>query len=118
MAAVYKLKLEQPGLFELESNDGLFKKVFDLFQAYQKIADADATPSQDAKWLAIRSYMATGLGCAVDQITVSQAYDFREHVIAAGKQTIETVKKKLETIASLQQPTLESQATTPVGQSG
>jgi hypothetical protein len=113
----YSLKLSPPAYLTIESADGEYSTRVDIFQTWRFLEDAAKQPSQDARWATIRKYLAGLFKCEPDLVAESTAREFHDAIVNLGTRAQEQIQGKLSSIVSLQQPTPESQADTPDGQS-
>jgi hypothetical protein len=118
MSEVYKFKLSTPAFVDIVSHDEKHSKTVDLFVAYQEVIDSHKEPTEQAKWNRLRKYIADNLGVAIETVSVSQAVEFNDGIIALSKSTTESAKKKFATTVSLQPSIPVSQETIPNGLSG
>lgn len=112
----YELKLQKPAYLRVETSDGQHNASIDVFIAWRFIADdACKQPSEDAKWIQIRSWLAQRLNATTEQVAENVARQFHDVVIGIGRRLQDDLKKTADQIACSLLPIQESQADTNTG---
>ncbi len=114
----YKMVLEEPVRLEVTTPDGEHRALIDVYEAWRFLEDCRKQPSEDKRWEVVRAWLAKKLDVAPDQLGESSARAFHEAIYAIGNKTQDHLKKTALSIASCQQPTQESQETSPPGPNG
>lgn len=109
-------KLSKPATLLLEGENGV-AAVVDVFAARRFLGECETEANQEARWRKIRQYLAKLFSTPENQVTEdqvfeSQAFEFHEVIVALGNKSLEKIREQRSSIASLPQPTLESQPIT------
>lgn len=115
----YQLTLQKPALMRIEtaSNGEAPKQAtVDVYRMWRKIVEADKTPTDDARWMAVAKILADALGVQPDLIAESQARLFREAILRAGNNEEQELKNVLGKMLCSPQSSQASQADISIGQ--
>lgn len=104
----FTLKLIKPAYIKVETDDGQYSVKLDVYEAWMFVDKANKEPTQEARWLKIRNWLAEKLGCEVDLIPIGTAVMFNDGIQAAGLKVQGEMGKRVKEIASLPQSILES----------
>lgn len=112
----YKLKLSPPAFIVVETSDGSKSARIDVYKARRFLEEASKQANEEQRWVTVTKWLADKLAVQPDELAENVAWEFHECVAALVQKIRGVISEQSSSIASSQQPILESPTDSQAGQ--